>query len=198
MAQDLTLMAVFAHPDDEVWTGAAMATYAKEGVRTVLVTATLGEEGEIHDPDLDPEEARGRLGEIRRAELDRSAAIFGIDTVHILGYRDSGMAGTPANENPANFHNADHEEAVGRLVRLIRQERPQVLITDNERGTYGHPDHIAAHRITVAAFDAAGDQSRFPEAGPAWQPQKLYYTAFPRSSFVRMRDLMRERGCVVG
>jgi mycothiol conjugate amidase Mca len=196
MADDrLTLMAVFAHPDDEVWMGATMAKYADQGVRTVLVTATLGEEGEIRDPDLKPEEARERLGEIREEELRRSAEILGVAQVHILGYRDSGMAGTPANVDPRNFHNADPRESLGRLVRFIREERPQVIVTDNERGTYGHPDHLAAHRTTLAAFDAAGDPAQFPEGNlAAWQPQKLYYSAFARSDFVRMRNLMRERG----
>jgi LmbE family N-acetylglucosaminyl deacetylase len=172
-----------------------MAKYAAEGVRTVLVTATLGEEGEIRDPDLDPEEAKGRLGEIRQEELRRSAEVIGISQVHVLGFRDSGMAGTPANDHPDNFHNADGDEAVARVVRLIRQERPQVLVTDNERGTYGHPDHMAANRTTLAAFDAAGDANRFPDAGSSpWQPQKLYYTAFARSDFLRMVEWSREHG----
>jgi mycothiol conjugate amidase Mca len=194
MSDGLRLMAVFAHPDDEVWAGAALAKYGAEGVRTVLVTATLGEEGEIRDPDLDADAVRGRLGEIREAELRQAIEVFGIDALYILGFRDSGMAGTPANDDPRNFHNAEPEEAVGRLVGIIRRERPQVLITDNERGTYGHPDHIAAHRTTLAAFDAAGDEGRFPDAGRAWQPLKLYYTAFARSSFVRMREVLREHG----
>jgi mycothiol conjugate amidase Mca len=198
MSERLTLMAVFAHPDDEVWTGATMAKYADEGVRTVLVTATLGEEGEIRDPDLNPDEARERLGEIRRAEVRQSAAIFGISEIAILGYRDSGMAGTPANDDPRNFHNANPEEAVERLVRVIRRERPQVLITDDERGTYGHPDHLAAHRTTVAAFDAAGDGKRFREAGESWQPKKLYYSAFSRSSFRRMREVLQANGIAWG
>jgi mycothiol conjugate amidase Mca len=188
-------MAVFAHPDDEVWMGATMARYADQGVRTVLVTATLGEEGEIRDPEIDPEKARDRLGQIREDELRRSAEILGIAQVHLLGFRDSGMAGTSANEDPRNFHNADPQEALGRLVSIIRRERPQVIVTDNERGTYGHPDHLAAHRTTLAAFDAAGDPTQFRDGNLApWQPQKLYYAAFARSDFVRMRDLMREHG----
>lgn len=196
MGDPLTLMAVLAHPDDEVWLGATMAKYSGDGVRTVLVVATLGEEGEIRDPDLDPDEARGRLGQIRAAELRRSAEILRIDQVHVLGYRDSGMAGTPANDDPRNFHNADPREATARLVHLIRQERPQVIITDNERGTYGHPDHLAAHRTTQAAFDAAADEAAFPVEdglGP-WQPLKLYYTAFARSEFLRLAELSREHG----
>ena len=193
--EQLTLMAVFAHPDDEVWVGASMAMYADQGIRTVLVTATLGEEGMIRDPDLDSEEVRERLGEIREAELRRSAEIIGISQLYVLGYRDSGMAGTPANEDPRNFHNADPHDAIGQLVRIIRRERPQVIVTDNERGTYGHPDHLAAHRTTLAAFDAAGDPAQFPDAHlEPWQPQKLYYAAFAHSDFLRMGELLRERG----
>lgn len=195
----LTLMAVLAHPDDEVWMAATLAKYADQGVRTILVIATLGEEGEIHDPDLDADEARGRLGAIREAEVRRSAEIIGIAQLSFLGYRDSGMAGTAANEDGRNFHNADQQEALGRLVRIIRRERPQVIVTDNERGTYGHPDHLAAHRVTLAAFDAAGDPARFSDTGlEPWQPQKLYYSAFARSDFVRLRDLLRERGIAWG
>lgn len=191
----LTLMAVLAHPDDEVWTGATLAKYADQGIRTVLVTATLGEEGEIRDPDLNPEEVRDRLGEIREAELRRSVDIIGISRLYILGYRDSGMAGTPANGDPRNFHNADPQDVLSRLVRIIRQARPQVIVTDNERGTYGHPDHLAAHRTTLAAFDAAGDSTQFPdpELGP-WQPRKLYYAVLARSTFLRMRELFKEQG----
>jgi LmbE family N-acetylglucosaminyl deacetylase len=193
--EQLTLMAILAHPDDEVWMGPTLAKYADEGVRTILVTATLGEEGEIRDPDLNPEEVQERLGEIREAELRRSAEIFGISELYILGYRDSGMAGTPANEDPRNFHNADLQDVLRRLVPMIRREQPQVILSDNERGTYGHPDHIAAHRAAAAAFDAAGDPAQFPDAGlEPWQPQKLYYAAFARSDFERMRDALRERG----
>jgi mycothiol conjugate amidase Mca len=190
----LTLMAVHAHPDDEVFlTGGVIAKAAAEGIHTVLVTATRGEEGEIHDPDLDPEEARHRLGAIREAELRRAVSILGVDELHFLGYRDSGMAGTPENENPHNFHHADIEEATGRVVRLIRQTRPDVVVTYDERGGYGHPDHIATHRAAVAAFDAAADPERFPDPGLApWQPRKLYYGAFARSTFDRMQRLFRE------
>ncbi|MBV9280298.1 MAG: PIG-L family deacetylase [Chloroflexi bacterium] len=191
----LTLMAVLAHPDDEVWMAGTMARYADRGVRTVLVTATLGEEGEIRDPDLDPEETRERLGHIREAELRRSVEIIGIAQLYILGYRDSGMAGTPANEDPRNFHNADPQDVLRRLVPIIRRERPQVIVTDNERGSYGHPDHLAAHRATLAAFEAAADPGYLPEDGlEAWQTQKLYYSAFARSDFIRMREALRERG----
>jgi LmbE family N-acetylglucosaminyl deacetylase len=144
---------------------------------------------------MDEAESRPRLKEIRRQELDRAIEILGVDRLVLLGYRDSGMAGTPENDDPRNFHNADPQEALGRLVRIVRRERPQVIVTDNERGTYGHPDHLAAHRTALAAFNAAGDPARFPDAGlESWQPQKLYYAAFARSDFLRMREILRERG----
>jgi mycothiol conjugate amidase Mca len=191
----LTLLAVHAHPDDEVFSGGSLARAADEGIRVVLVTATRGEEGEIHDPNLDPEEARGRLGEIREEELRQAAALLGIADIRLLGYRDSGMAGTPANEERNNFHNADPDEVAARLVRIVREIRPQVVVTYDERGGYGHPDHIAAHHAAVTAFDAAGDPDRFPTPDLApWQPQKLYYTAFPRGALLRFREIARERG----
>jgi mycothiol conjugate amidase Mca len=190
------LLAVHAHPDDEAFSmGGVLARLADEGVRTVLVCATRGEVGEIHDPDLDPEQAKERLGAIREDELRRACAVLRVTELRFLGYRDSGMAGTADNADPRNFHNADHEEATGRIVRVMREVRPQVVVTYNERGGYGHPDHIAAHRATVAAFDAAGDARCFPEQGlEPWTPLKLYYTAFPHSTMVRLREFARERG----
>ncbi len=193
--QPLTLMAIHAHPDDEVLgTGGVFPRYAAEGVQTVLVTATLGHEGEIHDPDLDHDEARPRLDQIRENELRRAVAILGIAHLELLGYRDSGMVDTPANADPSNFHNANHDEAVGRLVQLIRHYRPQVLITYNEDGSYGHPDHIQCYRVTLAAYEAAGDPTRYPEAGPAWYPSKLYATAWSRELWVELQAEMKERG----
>lgn len=190
----LTLMAVHAHPDDEVFlTGGVLAKASAEGIHTVLITATRGEEGEIHDPDLDPEEARHRLGEIREGELRRAADILGVAELHFLGYRDSGMVGTPGNDNPHSFHRAELDAVTARVVRLIRQTRPDVIVTYDERGGYGHPDHIAVHRATVAAFEAAGDPDLFPDPDLSpWQPRKLYYGAFSRTAFERMQQVFRE------
>src|SRR6478609_7495008 len=187
-AKDITIMAVHAHPDDEVvFTGGTLLLYHERGVKTVLVTATGGEEGEIHDPDLDPDEARPRLGDIRREELNRAVNILGIDHLEMLGYRDSGMDGTEANARADNFHNAPLDDAVGKLVAVIRREQPQVLVTyGDERAFYAHPDHIRVHEISVVAFDAAGDPDAFPDAGAPWQPAKLYYSGF---SFRRIRAL---------
>ena len=195
MNEPLTLMVVHAHPDDEViGTGGALAHYGDEGVRTVLVTATLGEEGEIVDPELNTPEIKARLAEVRREELARAVDILGVRHLELLGYRDSGMAGTDSNSHPECFNTADTDEAAGRLVRLVRAYRPQVLVTYNEDGGYGHPDHIACHRATVAAWEAAGDPARYPEAGAPWAPLKLYAIASPRERWVRAFELLRERG----
>jgi mycothiol conjugate amidase Mca len=188
----LCLMAVHAHPDDESTSGGIFSRYAAEGVRTALVTCTLGEEGEIVDPTMDVEAVRPRLGAVRMDELRCSVAALGIEHVYLLAYRDSGMAGTAANANPLAFTNADVEAAAARLVAIVRAERPQVLVTYDEQGGYGHPDHIMAHRIAVAAYEGAGDPTRFPVApgqpGP-WEPSKVYYIAWPRE---RMYELMAE------
>lgn len=174
-----TLMAVHAHPDDEaIGTGGILARYAAEGVRTVLVTCTRGEVGEIVDPTVAHVD---NLADVREAELRAACAELSVGALHFLGYRDSGMMGTPDNEHADCFWQADLDEATGRLVAVIRQERPQVLVTYNANGMYGHPDHIQAHRVTTAAFAAAGDPARYPEQDLApWQPAKLYHTAFVR------------------
>lgn len=191
----LTIMAVHAHPDDEVvFTGGTLAVYHDQGVTTVLVTATGGEEGEIHDPDLDPEEARPHLGDIRREELRRAVRILEIDHLELLNYRDSGMAGTEANGHSANFHNAEREEAARKLVALVRRYRPQVLITYDENGAYGHPDHIMCNIITREAYEKAGDPAFAPELGEPWAPLKLYYTHWPEDRMEQARQMFKERG----
>lgn len=192
MPDSLTFMTVHAHPDDEsIGTGGALARYAEEGIRTVLVTCTGGEAGEIAHPELASPE---NLAAVRRLELEEAGRILGLHQLHLLGYRDSGMAGAPDNDHPESFHQASLDEAVGRLVALVRAERPQVLVTYDERGFYGHPDHIRANRITVAAFTAAADPTRYPDAGAPWQASKLYYTAAPRSALKTFGALLREAG----
>jgi mycothiol conjugate amidase Mca len=199
MTERLTLMAVHAHPDDECMsTGGVLARYAREGLRTVLVTATRGEEGEVLDPELNPEEVKPKLGDVRVAELACACQHLGVEEWHVLGYRDSGMVGWEANDHPDCLAQADLQEATGRLVRLIRSLRPHVLTCYDEQGGYGHPDHIQVHRLTVAAFHAAGDAAQYPELGLApWQPQKLYYTAYPRSYILRRYEIMRAMGAEV-
>jgi N-acetyl-1-D-myo-inositol-2-amino-2-deoxy-alpha-D-glucopyranoside deacetylase len=187
-----TLLAVHAHPDDEcIGTGGVLARYAAEGVRTVLVTCTDGAVGEISDPALATPE---NLVEVRARELDEAVRILRVSRLVKLGYRDSGMAGTADNTHPASFEQAPLDDAVERVVQIIREERPQVVITYDERGGYGHPDHVKAHRVAVAACAAAADGARFPPAGPPWTPAKLYYSVVPRSALGRFSERLREAG----
>ncbi len=193
---DLCLLSVHAHPDDEASKGAGTVhRYHSEGVRCVLVCCTGGEAGEILNPAMDRPEVRERLHEVRMEELHRSTEIIGYDEVVLLGYRDSGMPDTPANEEPGCFARADLDEAVGRLVAVIRRERPQVIITyADDQETYPHPDHLRVHDVSVPAFDAAGDPDAFPEAGPPWQPLKLYYVAWTRARIVALHQKFLELG----
>ncbi|MDB5079557.1 MAG: hypothetical protein JWP00_1481 [Chloroflexi bacterium] len=193
----LSIMAVHAHPDDETTSGGpSMVKYRAEGIQTIVVTCTDGAEGEMHDPDLDPEWALPRMAEIRKGEMERAAKILNLNAHEWLGYRDSGMMGTPANENPACFWKADLTEATGRLVRLVRKYRPQVMLTYNSNGGYGHPDHIQAHKVASAAFDYAADLDRYPaeEFGEPWEPLKLYTAAFSRDAWQQVWKLLRESG----
>ena len=172
------MLAVRPHPDDETTsTGGMLAFYGARDVRTGVVICTGGEEGEIHDPDLDPVADRSRLREIRTQEVTDACAILGVAELRMLGYRDSGMAGAPENQHPEAFMNAERVEAAGRLVRIIRQLRPSVIVTEPPGGMYPHPDHVKCYEISVDAFHAAGDAQAFPEAGPPWQPEKLYGVA---------------------
>ncbi len=181
-------MAVHAHPDDECITGGgALAKYAERGVRTVLVTCTLGEVGEIHDPDLEIDKVRDHLGEIRERELRRACGLLGVSQVYLLGYRDSGMAGTADNDHPQSFHRADLNQATERLVGIMEQERPEVVFTYGPDGGYPHPDHLKAHRVTVDAVD------RLRAAGADF-PQRLYWAVWSRSTIQTVARMMRERG----
>ena len=195
MATGVRLMVVRAHPDDESSaTGGILARYAAQGVSTGVVICTGGEEGEVLDPDLDPEEAKPRLGDIRKAELEAATKILGVRELRMLGYRDSGMEGWPTNQHPEAFCNADRDEAVGRLVRIFRELQPQVVVTDNENGGYGHPDHVMCNRVTVPAFHAAGDPEQYPEAGPPWKAARLYAIVSVRNRWGKIAKMMREAG----
>lgn len=190
-------MAVFAHPDDESFgIGGTLARYgADPDVRVVLVCATRGEAGEISDPGLATAE---RLGEVREGELRCACQRLGIDALHLLDYRDSGMAGTEENRNPRALTMADTGQAVGKVVAYIRRERPDVVVTFDQSGGYGHPDHVAIHHHTRAAFVAAADPAQYPEQIDAgWEPhqaQKLYYTAIPRRFFRAVAEKMQAMG----
>lgn len=196
MPGSLCLLAVHAHPDDESSKGpATVARYHSEGVWTVLVCCTGGEEGDILNPAMDTPEVRARLADLRREELQRAAGIIGYDETVWLGYRDSGMPGSDANADPRSFASAPFDEAVGRLVEVVRRVRPQVVITyPEDQSEYPHPDHIRSHEISVAAFDAAGDPERFPEAGPPFTPLKLYYTVWPAARMRMVHERFLELG----
>ncbi len=194
------LLLVHAHPDDEtITTGATMAKYAAAGAWVTLVTCTLGEEGEILAPGLEhlAADKEDRLGQHRIGELAEAMRALGVADHRFLGgpgrWRDSGMMGTPTNERPDCFWHADMDEAVGELVRVVREVRPQVIVTYDENGAYGHPDHIQAHRVAVAAFDAAADGARYPDAGEPWQVRRLFYTCLPRSFLQAGIDLLKEQ-----
>lgn len=196
MSGQACLLAVHAHPDDEASKGAGtVARYHQSGVQTVLVCCTGGEAGEILNPAMDRPEVRENLHQVRREELERATKIIGYDEVVMLGYRDSGMVGTPENEDPRSFARAPLDEAVGRLVAIIRRVRPQVIVTyPEEQQRYPHPDHIRVHEITLPAFDAAGDPDAYPGAGPPWQPSKLYYTVWSWKRVVAMHQKFLELG----
>jgi N-acetyl-1-D-myo-inositol-2-amino-2-deoxy-alpha-D-glucopyranoside deacetylase len=184
MSTDRRILFVHAHPDDEsIETGATMAKYASEGAHVCLVTCTRGEEGEVIPEDL-RHLSGDALGEYRTSELARACAALGVDDHRYLGgegrWRDSGMMGTPSNNDPRCFWRADIEEATAALVRVVREVRPQVIVTYDDNGFYGHPDHIQAYRVARRAFERAADAS-FGEGEP-WAPSRFYATAIPITS----------------
>jgi LmbE family N-acetylglucosaminyl deacetylase len=186
-----TLVFIGAHPDDETFgVGATLAQYAAAGVKVYYICATRGEAGEVP-----PEMMKGysSIAELRTVELEKAAKILGVARVIYLGYRDSGMAGSPDNRHPQALVAAPLEEVAGRIVKELRLLKPQVVITFDPIGGYRHPDHIATHDAAVRAFKAAGDPQQYPEAGPAFQPQKLYFHVFPHrftKFYVRLMKLM--------
>jgi mycothiol S-conjugate amidase len=207
MADARTIMTVHAHPDDEASKGApTLAMYHAQGVRTVLVCCTGGEEGELQNPTLrepgqpfhglTPEQEKALVASMRPAELEASASVIGFDEVVMLGYRDSGMAESESNNHPDCFWQADIDEATGRQVAVIRRTRPQVIITynDDQQG-YPHPDHLRVHDISVLAFDRAGDPAWYPESGEPFTPLKLYFTTWSRRRLVAIHEgLIQHQG----
>jgi N-acetyl-1-D-myo-inositol-2-amino-2-deoxy-alpha-D-glucopyranoside deacetylase len=181
------LLLVHAHPDDEsIGTGVTMARYAAEGVHVTLVTCTLGELGEIIPPELAHLAVgpAGRLGEYRRGELAAACAALGVSDHRFLGgpgrWRDSGMAGLPDNDAPGCFWQAGVDEAAAQLAAVIREVQPRALVTYDENGFYGHPDHIKAHRVARRAVTLAADLTGNAPGEP-WQVAKFYVTAMPRT-----------------
>ncbi len=181
--EQLTFLAVHAHPDDEASsTGGVFRLLANQGVRTILVTCTNGEYGDALDgakPGTSEHDG-DEVAKIRAKELNASVDVLGISRLVRLGYRDSGMSGWPQNDNPESFWSTPVEEAAQRLAEVLREERPQVVMTYNEFGFYGHPDHIQANRITLAAFELID-----------YEPT-LYYNAIPNSVMAVYRERWAE------
>ena len=195
--QQLRLMHVHAHPDDESSKGAAStARYVAEGVDVLVVTCTGGERGSVLNPKMDQPDVWERIAEIRRAEMDAAREILGVRQ-QWLGFVDSGLPeGDPPPPLPDGcFATVPVEKGAAPLVAAIREFRPHVVTTYDERGGYPHPDHIMCHKITVAAFDAAADPDAYADSGPPWQPGKLYYHhAFHRARIQALHDEMVRRG----
>ncbi|WP_371498908.1 N-acetyl-1-D-myo-inositol-2-amino-2-deoxy-alpha-D-glucopyranoside deacetylase [Kitasatospora sp. NBC_00374] len=196
------LLLVHAHPDDEsIVSGAAMARYAAEGAQVTLVTCTLGEGGEVILPELAhlTADRDGTLGEYRIGELTAAMRELGVADFRFLGgpgrYRDSGMMGVPDNDVAGCFWQAEVDEAAAHLVAVVREVRPQVLVTYDENGGYGHPDHIQAHRVALRAYELAAEPGFRPELGGAWRIAKVYYARMPRSVIERgLRETAAEAG----
>jgi mycothiol S-conjugate amidase len=192
VAEQLRLMTVHAHPDDESSKGAAtMAKYVAEGVQVLVATCTGGERGSVLNPKMDRPEVLADITNIRRAEMDKAREILGVDQAW-LGFVDSGLPeGDPLPPLPEGcFGLQDPQEAAKPLIKLIREFRPHVMTTYDENGGYPHPDHIMCHKISVVAFDQAGDPELYPELGEPWQPLKLYYN----SGWTRARMLALHEG----
>ncbi len=185
------LMAIFAHPDDEGAIGGTLAHYASQGVEVTLVCATRGEVGEISDPALATPET---LPQVRTTELEAACEILGIHNLRFLDYRDSGMENTPPNEDPRALIQADPEEAIGRIVALIRELKPDVVVTFEPYGWYGHPDHRAVYRLATAAYEKASQADAYPDLGEPWQPQRLFYAVLLASNFKKMIDYLKAQG----
>lgn len=183
-----TLLAVLAHPDDESFgLGGTLALYAKRGYNTYLVCATRGEAGTVDEAHL---HGFKDIASLRTAELDCAASHLGLKDVIYLGYRDSGMPGSDDNKHPDAQINHSVDEVAGRVVKVIRDIKPDVVLTFDPIGGYKHPDHIHIHKATVLAFDKANDASFHPEVGAPFQPRGLYFQVFPRWFLKVMTRLM--------
>ena len=190
------LLGAYAHPDDEQGVSGLMHKYASEGVDVTLVCATRGEAGEIAPGvNATPE----NLGQVREEELRCAAEKIGVTNVYFLGYRDSGMIGTPENDDPRCLWQTNLFEVTEKLTRFIRRHKPQVLLTFDPNGGYGHPDHIKIHQAALIAYFIAGDPRAYPEQIAReelqpWTVSKLYWGAFPRSQFEKYAELAKQAG----
>lgn len=193
---ELSILTVHAHPDDESSKGpGTIRRYSDAGIRTTLVCCTGGEAGDILNPAMDRPEVVENLEQVRRDELAMAAKVIGYGEVVYLGYRDSGMPDSEWNAHPEAFANADMDEAVGRLVEIIRRVRPQVIVTyPEDQSRYPHPDHLQVTAITLPAWEAAGDPDAYPELGEPWTPSKLYCTVWSRSRMVLVHEKFGELG----
>ena len=188
MKQQKTMIFFGAHPDDETFgMGSTLAQYVNAGVRVYYVCATRGEAGTV-----EPEFMQGfaSIADLRTNELKCAAQILGLAGVIYLGYRDSGMSGSPDNINPEALAMAPVDEVAALMVRIIRELKPDVVITHDAGGGYGHPDHIAVHNATLKAFYAAGDAQQYPTAGEAFHPSKLYFGVRPHGFMKIMVKIM--------
>ncbi|MBA3644524.1 MAG: PIG-L family deacetylase [Chloroflexia bacterium] len=181
------LLVIFAHPDDESFGCAGVMAIASErGVPITLISATRGEAGKTGIPELDTPEV---LGAVREQELRAAAAAVGVGDVRFLDYRDSGMAGTPENDDPRSLHQAPEADVVAKLVPHLRAVRPATVISFGPDGIYGHPDHLAMHRAAVAAVHAAADPGYLPAVGEPWQIRALYFNATPRERLMLFAEM---------
>ncbi len=172
-----------------------MARYAAEGVRVVLICATDGAAGDILNPRMDKPGIKERMVELRKAELQTACDLLGVEKIYDLGYRDSGMPGTEPNSHPDAFTNADPQEAIGKIVEIIRRERPEVVLGYDESKGYEHPDHVRVYEWGTQAWHDAGNPDKFPEAGEPWAPSKLYYfSTFTRRRFQKLHEAALAEG----
>lgn len=195
MSNSLSLLAVYAHPDDEQGVSGLMAKYARQGVNTGIICATRGEAGEIAPGTHATPET---LGQAREAEMRCAAAKIGVRHLYLLNYRDSGMADTPENQDPRCLYQANVLEVAAQVTRIVREQKPQVMIAFDAWGGYGHPDHIKMHQAALMAFWMAADARNFPEqladGLETWAPSKLYFNAWPRSRFRSFVEYLKAQG----
>jgi LmbE family N-acetylglucosaminyl deacetylase len=181
MNKTKTLVLTGAHPDDESFgIGGTLAQYAAAGYNVYYVCGTRGEVGEVPSEML---KGYKSIADLRTHELECAAKALGLKDVIYLGYRDSGMAGTPDNKHPNALAGAPTEKVAGQIVKILRELKPEVVITSDPNGGYGHPDHIAIYKATVLAFEACSNPKKYPKAGLPFQPQKLYFHVFPHRFF---------------